>query len=262
MEYISGEKIIFRSSKIELIDNIQDRLYIPATISFLIVIFLQHWHVIKLFVSVRMNLPIYLKSLFSLFLMLVFVNSCQAGNSASDLSMDSAFERFYFVHFGVNYPGNEYVLKHCKKNNSTHCLEIYAEVRKAKHYLLSEIKKDKNAVFTQILTTIQQQCPVAEASNQHISEYRCYGAITALYFYTDAEYDKKIQQLVANASKSLLDILLRFRLEWMYNRPDAEQWIALIGNLPTTHITKKHGIFIIKYFEESQKPYDKFGLML
>jgi len=56
--------------------------------------------------------------------------------------------------------------------------------------------------------------------------------------------------------------MLTVRFEWFYNRPDAQQWIALINGLPSSLISKDNKKACLKYFAESKQSYKIFGLML
>jgi len=203
----------------------------------------------------------YLKPSINVLMILLLSSSCHAGNTTPKLTFDNALEMLYLALGGLEYPSNETHLKDCQEKKLDSCISTYDAVQQAKQYLQTEMKNNKDAVFTHITDTITQQCPKKQSSDTN-SDSLCNGAIMALYFYNDVEYDKKIQHFITNSNKSVVNSILFTRYEWQYNRPDANQWISLINNLPATVISdddKKPSLINLK---KSFQPFEKFGLML
>jgi len=207
-----------------------------------------------------MKIVKYLKSTTSVVLLLLS-SGCNAEINSPKITYDNAFEFLYLALGGLEYPADSRTLKICQEKTLKSCLSVYNSVQQAKTFIQLEIKKNKKSVFSHITNTITQKCTKKTASDSNSSN-TCIGAIMAFYFFNDVDYDKKLQQFVANINSSILALIFRKDFEWMYNRPDANQWITLINQLPAAHLDADHKKTIIFHFKESQQPYDKFGLML
>ncbi len=198
------------------------------------------------------------------FAVTVLISSYNCSATAPDLKngLNHAYEQLYNARFALEYPPREEILKICQEKQIKDCLSVYLPVQDAKQKLRQAIAKDQATVFAHTVTTINQACLKPDPDTDQQSVFRCYGAVIALYFFTDPVYDQKIRDLLSHAPRSIARVMLGTRFEWFYNRPHLDKWITVINALPNDVLTDSEKQPVLKFFKESQQPYEKFGVML
>jgi len=201
---------------------------------------------------------------FSLSFLLISLISfgCTAATPDFNEKLNKAYEQLYLARFGLEYPPREDILRICLEKKLQDCLSVYNPVQEGKQTLRAAIAKDKAAVFTHLTNTIAQDCTKTDTKTEQQAIFRCYGAVIAWYFFTDPVYNQKLQDILAHAPSTIAKIILGTRYEWNYNRPQVDKLITLIKALPTDTLTDAEKQSIIRFFKESQQPYEKFGVML
>ncbi len=194
----------------------------------------------------------------------VLISSYNCSATAPDLKsgLNHAYEQLYNARFTLEYPPREEILKLCQEKQIKDCLSAYLPVQEAKQKLRQVMAKDQAAVFEHTVTTINQTCLKPDPDTDQQNIFRCYGAVIALYFFTDPVYDQKIRDLLSHSPTSIARVMLSARFERFYNRPHLDKWITVINALPNEVLTDSEKQPVLKFFKESQQPYEKFGVML
>ena len=190
------------------------------------------------------------------------VISCSGKNVEFLRELNNTYQQLYTAHFALEYPPSSNSLKICQERQLADCLLPYKIVQNGKQTLQAMIAKDAKAVFAHTLTTIEQACTKMDPKVLEPMTYHCYGAVTALYYFTEPNYDKRLRDFLSQASVPVVRAMLEYRYEWFYNRPDVADWVTVINALPADVYSEAAKPFIVRCFKESQQPFEKFGLML
>jgi len=146
----------------------------------------------------------------------------------------------------------------CVKNNDESCLRVYKKVQDAKKFVLDAIEHDEAGVLNNTINKIVARCGGEKSKD----DFTCVGAVISLYFLNNEKYQKRIQEALNNAGSNSIKLVFSSRYEWMYNRPDTDQWIAFVKNLPAEAIPPMEKKTVIESFEGSKTGFEKFGVML
>lgn len=184
--------------------------------------------------------------------------SSASADKAFESKLDKAYEKLYSARFGLEYPPNQKILDLCIKHNDKSCLSVYTYVQSAKKFIHEAIENDDPIVLSNTLNKITVRC----ADGNNIKDFTCVGAVIALYFFDKEKHQQLIRDALAASGNHVIKLVFSSRYEWMYNRPDPDQWIKFVDSLPESAIPTAEKDAFVKYFEESKKSYEKFGVML
>jgi len=184
-------------------------------------------------------------------------DSANAGKNF-EAQLDNAYEALNLASLGLTYPHYQHRLEDCIQNNDESCLRSYKRVQEGKKIVAEAISRDEARVLHISLNRIQTKCVSDKVEDSTV----CIGAIVSLYFF-----DKDHHQLVImDALRAMPHISFKqvfaSKYEWMYNRPDPDQWIAFIKTLPDDKMPATRKKSTIDDFEKSKQLFEKFGVML
>jgi hypothetical protein len=196
------------------------------------------------------------------FLVLCFLlsgctNSASA-EKAFESKLDKAYEDLYSARFGLEYPPSKKDLDICKNKKIESCLRVYTAVQDAKKFIHEVIERDESLALSDTLNKITVKCGVENS----MKDLTCVGAVISLYFFDKEKYQQQIRDALTSSGNSVIKLVFSYRYEWMYNRPDSDRWIAFVNSLPEPVMSHNEKEPFIEYFEESNKSFKKFGVML
>ena len=175
-----------------------------------------------------------------------------------ETQLDNAYEALNVARLGLDYPPNQEILDNCVKDNDSSCLRAYKRVQEGKKFLLAAISRDEDRVLRITLNRIETKC----ASEKNGDSFICIGAVVALYFFDKQHHQPQIMDALLNKGENLIKWVFFMRFEWMYNRPDPDQWIAFINAVPDDILPANEKVPVIRHFERSKQAFEKFGVML
>ena len=184
-------------------------------------------------------------------------DSANAGKDF-EAQLDNAYEALNLALYGLTYPHYQRILDDCIKDRDESCLRSYKRVQEGKKFLLAAISRDEDRVLRITLNRIETKC----ASEKTDDSIVCTGAIVALYFFDKQHHQPQIREALRIMSQPSFKRVFSAKYEWMYNRPDPDQWIAFIKSLPDHVMPPNEKKIEIETFEKSKQPFEKFGVML
>ncbi|MCI0505835.1 MAG: hypothetical protein L0Z73_06950 [Gammaproteobacteria bacterium] len=194
-------------------------------------------------------------------LSVLLLSGCsQSANADKDFEaqLDNAYEALNLARLGLDYPPNQEILDNCVKDNDSSCLRAYNRVQEGKKFLLETISRDEDRVLRITLNRIETKC----ASEKTEDSFICTGAVVSLYFFNKEHHQPQIMDALLNKGENLVKWVFFMRFEWMYNRPDPDEWIAFVKSLPDDVMPPIEKDIEINTFEKSKQPFEKFGVML
>ena len=126
--------------------------------------------------------------------------------------LSAAVSGLYLGKHGKEYPYYQFALDRCMEYQYQPCLEAYQIVENAKEKILSI--PDELALAT-ILNMIQESC---DSEDEIQANYVCHGSIMALYFYSNADFDRKILSSIKSYPMSIQNIIFNNNFAWFQNR--------------------------------------------
>ena len=198
-----------------------------------------------------------------LFMLLVFSiagcsNSAKAGKDV-EATLDKAFEALNGASLGIEYPPSQEVLDGCIKNKDASCLKAYTNVQDAKKTILKAIDDDAGRALNITLDRRMTKC-----NDKKIFEDDaiCIGAIISLYFFNKQNQQQKIMDALRTAPSVSFKRAFATNFEWMYYRPDPNQWIEFVNSLSDQSMPPDEKKLVIEDFKQSEQEIMKFGVML
>ncbi|MCI0507596.1 MAG: hypothetical protein L0Z73_16000 [Gammaproteobacteria bacterium] len=184
-------------------------------------------------------------------------NSSNAGKDI-EAQLDKAFAALWLADLGLEYPHDQGILDYCVKNNDEACLRAYQQVQGGKKIILETIAQDEALVLRTTLNRIEIKC----ASEKTEDSIVCTGAVVSLYFFNKDHHQAQILASLRAMSSTSFKRAFSGKYEWMYNRPDPDEWIAFIKSLPDHTMPANEKVPVIRHFEKSKQTFEKFGVML
>ncbi|HEY5603290.1 MAG TPA: hypothetical protein VIM41_09290 [Gammaproteobacteria bacterium] len=184
-------------------------------------------------------------------------DSANAGKDF-EAQLDNAYEALNVARLGLDYPHYQSILDDCVRDKDKSCLGVYKDVQSAKKFVLEAISRDEDRVLRITLNRIETKC----ASEKNGDSFICTGAVVALYFFDKQHHQPQIREALRIMPNISFKRVFSLKYEWMYNRPDPDQWIAFIKSLPDHVMPPNEKKIEIETFEKSKQLFEKFGVML
>lgn len=153
------------------------------------------------------------------------------------------FSNLALTSLGLEYPTTTDRLERCKQSADKMCLKTYELAKTAKQRLF---RKSPTHALNTSLNTIRTECAKTDYNKDNV----CYGAVTALYFFSTTDDDKQIMQFIANSSELVAKRIFEMNVIWLKFRRDKQSWQDWVNK---TNLPEKLKRDII-YFLNEKKP--------
>jgi len=132
------------------------------------------------------------------------------------------FSRLDLIESAKYFPSDKTHIVNCVDENCSECA-VLGLVLKAKADLFS---RGAETALKKTLGVIETACSELESTGKSWPE--CFGAITAIYFFSSPKEDSIIFKFFESNPKLLYKAIHQSDYAWFYNRPSIEKWNSLV----------------------------------